>query len=94
MQTSFWETTDEGISINFEKYREIQEGLEVKHYNKLNWNKPIILGIIENNKQYSMRKVITKLQIYYWKFEDEKRFLENIEEKLNKGMVDVDDLIL
>ena len=94
LQTSFWEVTDEGININFEKYREIQEGLEVKHYNKLLWNNPIILQIIENNKQYSMRKVIIKLQTYYWKFDTFDKFINNIERKVNNNILDVDTLIL
>lgn len=91
---SFWEVTDEGLSINPERYQEISKGLEVKHYNKLKWNHPILLKIIELNQKYSMRKVITKLEIYYWKHNSFKEFIENIERKVNSNITDIDIIIL
>lgn|GEM_PF-4579660 len=92
---SFWETSSDGeLSINSKRYQEIKEGLEVKHYNKLPWNHKTILKIIENNKQYSTRKVITLLEMYYWKHNNFEEFIKNIEGKLNLNILNVSEIIL
>lgn len=90
----FWEVKDNELMINSERYQKIKDGLKVLHYNKLNWNNPLIMKIINVNKQYPMRKIINILEQYYWKFDTYERFLENIGEKLNRNITNIDQIVL
>lgn len=90
---SFWEVNESGISINSELYQKVKKELEVKHYNKLNWNHPIILKVIKMNPNYSTRKVITMLEMYYWKFDTYEQFINNIKDKTNNEVFDIYQII-
>ncbi|MEA4926329.1 MAG: hypothetical protein VB084_13585 [Syntrophomonadaceae bacterium] len=92
-QKTFWEVKDGEVIINSQKYQEISKKLKVKHYNKLNWNHPIILKIIELNPQYCMRKVVTMLEMYYWKFDTYEEFIKYLEIYLSRDVTNVDLMI-